>query len=68
MSWVGVLWILLLIALIALAVTAALWLVRSQSTHRSGASTAARDQLDRRYAAGDLSRDEYLERRRDLER
>ena len=67
MGWMVVLWVLLLIALIALAVAATVWLVRSQSPPRSGNPTAAREELDGRYAAGELSRDEYLERRRDLE-
>lgn len=48
------------------------WLVWS-STRRSEPSTAAgehraRDLLDERYARGDIDRDEYLERRADLER
>lgn len=65
-----ILWVLFAIVLIALAITALIWLVRSMRTpgRNSGtSSTGARDELDRRYATGDLSRDEYLERRRDLE-
>lgn len=67
MNVMGVLWSLLAAALIALAVAGTLWLVRSRSARAGAAPVAGRATLDRRYAAGELSRDEYLERRRDLE-
>jgi putative membrane protein len=67
-----VLYGLLVLLLVALGVAALVWLVQRL---RGGATTPPRDaqpspargELDRRYAAGELSRDEYLERRRDLE-
>jgi putative membrane protein len=67
-----VLWTILVLALIALAVTGVVWLVRNMGgSSRNGSIGAdqppARAELDRRYAAGELSRDEYLERRRDIE-
>ena len=72
MGGLWVLWVLFSLALIALAVTGAVWLVRNMSGsnrnddgHQS--QPTARDGLDRRYAAGELSRDEYLDRRRDRE-
>ena len=67
-----VLWVLLLLALIALAVTGVVWLVRSmrRSVSASNGATqpsAVRAELDHRYATGELSRDEYLQRRADVE-
>ncbi|MDP9021816.1 MAG: c-type cytochrome [Actinomycetota bacterium] len=60
----------LVLALLVLAVTASVWMIREA---RGGGSvsargSSAREELDRRYATGDLSRDEYLQRRRDLDR
>lgn len=57
--------VLLVLGFLALVVAAIVWLVR-QSTG-TGGSSSARDELDRRYAAGEVDRDEYLQRRRDLE-
>ncbi len=57
--------VLFVIGLLVLAVTATVWLVRKTG---SGSSTSsAREELDRRYAAGEIDRDDYLQRRRDLE-
>ena len=68
MGGMVVLWVLFVIVLLALAVTALVWLVRNMS--RSGSEPTpqtSRDELDRRYAAGQIDRDHYLEVRRDLE-
>lgn len=55
----------LLVVVLALAGLVVLF-VRQQRL--SGAGDAdARSVLDRRYAAGELTRDEYFERRRDLD-
>ncbi len=67
-AWVA-LWGLLAMALIVLAVVGTVWLVRSMRDNDASAPRsvdAARRRLDERYAAGDLSRDEYLQRRDDL--
>jgi putative membrane protein len=72
-GWFMVLWTLLILAVIALAVAGVVWLVRNMDRSRgdgrggAGVRSAAREELDRRFAAGELSRDEYLERRRDLD-
>jgi len=71
-GWLMVLWTLLILAVIALAVAAVVWLVRNMDRPHGdggagGGRSAAREELDRRYAAGELSRDEYRQRRRDLE-
>lgn len=57
-----ILWALLLLSLIALSIAATLRLLRGNTpTDRS-----ARDELDARYARGELERDDYLQRRADL--
>jgi mono/diheme cytochrome c family protein len=60
--WLGVTLVVLVLALATLVV-----LVVRQSRRTAVAGAHARSVLDRRYAAGELTRDEYLERRRDLE-
>lgn len=66
------LWLVFALVLLAFAVTALIWLVR-QMQGRSGAGDApdaqlsAREELDRRYAAGELGREDYLQAREDLE-
>ena len=72
MGGMMVLWVLLLLVLIALAVAAVVWLVRSMRRPPPGAQGArsdsgARAELDRRYASGELSREDYVQRRSDLE-
>ncbi len=72
MGGMMLLWVLFLLALIALTVTAAMWLVRNMRRPPSGRDgvpqgSAARGELDRRYASGELSREDYLQRRSDLE-
>lgn len=54
-------------AAIALALALATMAVLILRQRRPVASEAARGILDRRYARGELTREEYLERRRDLE-
>ena len=57
-----VLWALLLLSLIALSIAATLRLL-----HRDGSTTRSpRDELDARYARGELEREDYLQRRADL--
>lgn len=56
---------LLVLGFLVLMIAAIVWLVR-QGTG-TGGSSSAREELDRRYAAGEVDRDEYLQRRRDLE-
>ncbi len=60
---VMVLWTLLLVSLIALSVAGT---VRFLRRGRRGESSA-REQLDVRYARGEFDREDYLQRRRDLE-
>ncbi len=60
-------WLLVIVALIAGAV----WLVRSASYHDAGSPrgpsrSSSLDILEERYARGEINRDEYLEKRRDM--
>ena len=62
-------WLAVIVALIAGAV----WLARSVSRQDGAqsprpAQSSALDILEARYARGDINRDEYLEKRRDLGR
>ncbi len=53
---------------LAALIAGVVWLVRTLSDgRRSGASTAL-EALEVRYARGEIDRDEYLQRRNDLER
>ena len=56
------LWALLVLSLIALAIAATVRLLR-----RDGSTThSPREELDARYARGELEREDYLQRRADL--
>ena len=62
-----VIWVLVLIAVVA----AVVWLVRSLGTagHHPPAPprrSAGLDVLEERYAKGEINRDEYLEKKRDI--
>lgn len=56
------------VALLVLIVAAVLWLIRSQTTTRgaTGRRSSGRDVLDERYARGEIDREEYLQKKRDL--
>jgi putative membrane protein len=70
------LWALVGIALLVVAVLAAIWLVKHRSPPRPDAVPSAPGQRDeapsaqellrRRYAAGEIDREEYLRMQRDL--
>ena len=65
MSGWMVLWGVLALALLVLAVVATIWLVK----HLNGSSGSEHQRLlERRYAAGELDRKEFLQRRDDLAR
>ena len=68
-------WIVFSVGVVVLIVLAIVWLVRSVSSGGTGPSSptatqgsgSAREVLDLRYARGELSREEYLQARHDLE-
>lgn len=70
MEWMGawmILWALLGLALLTLAVLGIAWLVRSLSESGHGdVADSAEQELRRRYAAGELTRDEYQRRLTEL--
>jgi putative membrane protein len=61
-------WALFAVLVLALLVVGVVWLVRTLPGPGPGGSTsAARQELDLRYARGELTREEYQQRRADLE-
>lgn len=64
-GWMA-LWGLLVFALLVLAVVATVWLVKHLSG--SGGASEHRRVLERRYAAGEIDRDEFVQRSEDLAR
>lgn len=68
-GWMGswmILWALLALALLVLAVVATVWLVKQLTG--GGSDSEQRQILERRYAAGAIDREEFLQRRDDLAR
>ena len=68
MEWMGawmLFWLVVGVLVIALIISALVWLVRNM---RGGSSAGggALDELDSSYARGEVTRDEYLQRRADL--
>ncbi|MGH8930914.1 MAG: SHOCT domain-containing protein [Egibacteraceae bacterium] len=67
--WVG-LWSLLALALLVLAVVGTVWLIRNLGGSSGGAASGSRgsavDELDRRYARGEIDREEFMRAREDL--
>jgi putative membrane protein len=61
-----IVWIVILIAVVALVV----WLVRSLAVpgaqHAPPRSSAGLDVLEERYARGEIDRDEYLQKKKDI--
>ena len=63
------LWALLAVALLVLAVVATVWLVRHLPGGREQSrATSSVEVLERRYAAGEIDREDFLQRRHDLSR
>ncbi|WP_346620004.1 hypothetical protein [Blastococcus montanus] len=59
-------WALVGVALLVIAVLAAIRLVRRRPTARPDEAAGAQEVLRRRYAAGEIDRDEYVRMQRDL--
>lgn len=60
------LWALVGLAVIVLVVLATIWLARRLSGDGRGKAPGAQELLRRRYASGQLDREEYLSIQRDL--
>lgn len=68
MEWMGawmLFWLVVGVLVIALIITALVWLVRNPRGGSSG-HRGALDELDSSYARGEVTREEYLQRRDDL--
>jgi uncharacterized membrane protein len=61
------LWLLIIAAVAALLIFGGAWLWRRRQPGTDAAVPSAREALNRRYAAGELERDTYLQIRSDLE-
>jgi putative membrane protein len=61
-----IIWIVILIAIVALVV----WLVRSPASsgmhHMEPRRSSGLDVLEERYARGEINRDEYLQKKKDI--
>jgi putative membrane protein len=62
----GLLWLLIIAAFAALLIVGAIWLWRRGQPAATPAVQTPREMLDRRYAAGEVDRDTYLQMRSDL--
>jgi putative membrane protein len=61
-------WAIFAVLVLALLVVGVVWLVRTLASPGPGSATStARQELDLRYARGELTREEYQQRRADLE-
>jgi putative membrane protein len=76
MGWVWMwIWTVVGVAMLVLVVLAVVWLARSAGGSEAGSSSgsaphggpSAREVLDLRYAKGEITRDEYVQARRDLD-
>ena len=64
-----ILGVVVLVVLLALSLTALLWLLRQlRRVGGQPGADGAREALDRRYAAGEIGREDYLQARSDLGR
>jgi putative membrane protein len=61
-----VLWALLAVALLVLAVVGTVWLVKSLTADKASGRRSWEEELQRRYAAGEIDREDYLRRKQDL--
>jgi putative membrane protein len=61
------LWAVLPLLVLALVAAASVWLARTARGPAGSDADAARRHLDLRYARGEVDRDDYLQRRADLE-
>ena len=60
------LWALVGLALLVVAVLGSIWLVKNRSSAHPGPVPDPGEVLRRRYAAGEIDREEYLRMQRDL--
>jgi len=61
------LWVVVALIVLVLVVVTSVWLLRTGRGPAGGAVPDARRHVDLRYARGEVDRDDYLQRRADLE-
>jgi putative membrane protein len=69
MGWMAPVGMAIWFLILALIVAGIVWLFRAltrQSSENVGRRSSALDVLEERYARGEIGRDEYLEKRRDI--
>ncbi len=69
MAFLIVFWVVFGLVLLALAVAALVWLVqalRRSETDRARSRLSPEEKLNRRYASGELSREQHLQSKADL--
>lgn len=62
----SIFWVLFLVAILVLAVVVSRSLKDKRRGDDSGSEPSALEQLDARYARGEIDRDEYLQRKKDI--
>jgi putative membrane protein len=70
-GWFGALGMLIWLLVLAILVAGVVWLVRSTARHPDSPHFRERrspglDVLEERYARGEINRDEYLQKKRDI--
>lgn len=66
MGWMTGFWLLFGLALLTLVVLAIIWFIRNLTSGGSRGIDSAEERLRIRYAAGELSQDEFRQRSADL--
>lgn len=70
MVFLMVFWLVFGLVLLALAIAALVWLIRAlrrqSETDSARPNLSPEDELNRRYASGELSREQYLQSKADL--
>ena len=65
-TWL-LLWALVALAVLTLAVVASVWLIKNIKSGGAEGGSRVDEHLQQRYAAGDIDREDYLQRKSDLQ-
>ena len=61
------LWTLVALAVLTLAVVASVWLIKNIKSGGAEGRSGVEEHLQQRYAAGEIDREDYLQRKADLQ-